>query len=99
MICESMVEHIQPNVFQEKFYPALKELSKDPVPNVRFIVARIFIQQLFGNGKYNNIYRISTCSNIIVLDSYPNIQNELKEVQPTFAEDSDREVRFYSQKS
>mmetsp|Transcript_27619 Transcript_27619/g.47289 ORF Transcript_27619/g.47289 Transcript_27619/m.47289 type:complete len:607 (-) Transcript_27619:62-1882(-) len=81
MICESMVEHIQPNVFQEKFYPALKELSKDPVPNVRFIVARIFIQQLFGN------------------DSYPNIQNELKEVQPTFAEDSDREVRFYSQKS
>jgi len=50
MICESMVEHIQPKVFEEKFYPALKELSKDPVPNVRFIVARIFIQQLLGNG-------------------------------------------------
>jgi len=45
-----MVEHIQPKVFEEKFYPALKELSKDPVPNVRFIVARIFIQQLLGNG-------------------------------------------------
>eukprot|EP00339_Tiarina_fusa_P026524 CAMPEP_0117008902 /NCGR_PEP_ID=MMETSP0472-20121206/8245_1 /TAXON_ID=693140 ORGANISM="Tiarina fusus, Strain LIS" /NCGR_SAMPLE_ID=MMETSP0472 /ASSEMBLY_ACC=CAM_ASM_000603 /LENGTH=610 /DNA_ID=CAMNT_0004711061 /DNA_START=14 /DNA_END=1846 /DNA_ORIENTATION=+ len=53
MICENLVGHISPAVFEAKFFPPLVELSKDKVPNVRFIVARVIVGQLYKNDDFS----------------------------------------------
>ena len=50
MICENLIEHVEPQVFESKFFQPLVELSRDKVPNVRFIAARVIVGQLYDNG-------------------------------------------------
>ena len=52
MICENLVQNVSAEIFLQKFYPHLVRLSSDKVPNIRFIVARIFVQQLSNNGNF-----------------------------------------------
>jgi len=55
MICENLIGHVEPGVFETKFFPLLVELSVDKVPNVRFIIARIIAGQLLGNDSFPGI--------------------------------------------
>jgi len=52
MICENLVGYIEPSVFLENFYPELRKQVHDRVPNIRFVVARIFSQKLYRNEDY-----------------------------------------------
>ena len=101
MICENLVPHIESTEFENKFYPHLVELSKDKVPNVRFIVARIFTQQLLGNGKHSHfsLQALIYTDHATYIDAFPATQAELQEIIEGFSSDTDREVRFYSQTS
>lgn len=55
MICENLVQNVSAEIFLQKFYPHLVRLSSDKVPNIRFIVARIFVQQLSNNDSFTGV--------------------------------------------
>merc|ERR1712137_224450 len=55
LICEHLIGFIDISIFLEKFYPLLKTLSDDKVPNIRFIAIRIFVQKLRDNDIPANI--------------------------------------------
>ena len=54
--CESLADNVDAALFIQHFYPHLITLASDKVPNIRFIISRLFNQKLTSGKIILNYY-------------------------------------------
>ena len=73
-----------PEVLKDQIIPAIMTLSKDPIPNIRFNVAKS-IENLIASLKKHNMHSV--------------IQDQVKVNLNKLKEDPDMDVRYYALKA
>jgi serine/threonine-protein phosphatase 2A regulatory subunit A len=80
-----MASAVTPEVIRDYILPTVSSLVSDPIPNIRFNVAKS-IEALIPVLKQNP-------------DTNPLVEQQLKPALAKLSEDSDNDVRFFSQKA
>jgi len=53
-ICSYLIDQLEPSYFESNFLPILLDLSSDPVPNVRLVVAETISSKIINNKHFSN---------------------------------------------